>query len=152
MEISEKTKYIWSVIYVINLGFSFKLLKMRYFFLLILEKLHVRKSFLNQTTYVLKFWLVWRTDFQFLKLRFFLNLQFLNCRLICKWNGETIQIFELLKLLVWLVSPNTYQKNWFNEFYTSILKGDSMNLRLMSEVLGPLRLSFRILCIKYAKK
>ena len=27
-----------------------------------------------------------------------------------------------MKLLVWLVSPNTYQKkNWFNEFYTSIL-------------------------------
>ena len=27
-----------------------------------------------------------------------------------------------------------------------------MNLRLMFEVLGPLRLSFRIFCIKYAKK
>ena len=32
------------------------------------------------------------------------------------------------------------------------LKGDAMNLRLMFEVLGPLRLSFRIFCIKYAKK
>ena len=32
------------------------------------------------------------------------------------------------------------------------IKGDAMNLRLMFEVLGPLRLSFRIFCIKYAKK
>ena len=32
------------------------------------------------------------------------------------------------------------------------LKGDAMNLRLMFEVIGPLRLSFPIFYIKYAKK
>ena len=51
-------------------------------------------------------------------------------------------------MLCWLLNYSklaNFWKNWY-------IKGDAMNLRLMFEVLGPLRLSFWIFCIKYAKK
>ena len=38
-----------------------------------------------------------------------------------------------------------------NVIGTKNIKGDAMNLRLMFEVLGPLRLSFWIFCTNYAK-
>ena len=82
-----------------------------------------------------------------------LKFKFLNLAFLCDYSWTVFCLFN------WCPNLFVAAQNSFGPMGIRIhvhctyhLKGDAMNLRLMFEVLGPLRLSFRIFCIKYAKK